>query len=93
MNLWIHSEFSSAWIQALSPATACQYALQKKKPKSLTIFQGPKQGLSGLVANMMPIFPEFGSAVQTDVLKASAAPVTNLDANSDTRTFSMCPQC
>lgn len=93
INAWIDSEFSSAWIQAPSPAIAGQLALQKKKPKSLTTFQGAKQGLSRLVANMMLIFPEFGSATQTDVLKVSAVPETNLEANSDTWTFSMCPQC
>ena len=47
INSSVHSEFSSAWIQAHSPVTACQHALQKQKTKTLDNFSrtiaGPAQ--------------------------------------------------
>lgn len=89
---FIQSSVQPGFKHLLLPQLASTH-YRRKNNKSLTFFQGPKQGLSGLVANIMPIFPEFGSAAQTDVLKALAAPETNLEANSDIWTFSMCPQC
>lgn len=81
INSSINWEFSSAWSQAPPPITACQHALQKGKTKLWTIFQE----LPRLVATVMSILPEFGSAEWTDVLKAPAA----LEANSDALTFSI----